>query len=127
MTQDEFKLFTGESVAYTDEYWERLVSVAKTRIASFLGLESLPEVNGEIPDDLKTLLANFMSATFYYQGSEDKVASKRIRNFSVSVKVNEARNAFERVSAKFPDIIEKYMAHKTVSAERSVFHREDYI
>lgn len=127
MTQDEYKLFTGESVAYTDEYWARLVGVAKTRIASFLGLDKLPEEKGELPDDLKMLLANFMSATFYYQGSEDKVASKSVRNFSISVKVNEAKNAFERVSKNYPDIVEKYMVGSSVSAERSVIHREDYI
>lgn len=127
MTQDEYKMFTGESVAYTDEYWARLVSVAKTRIASFLGLEELPKEGDTLPDDLKMLLANFMSATFYYQGSEDKVASKSIRNFSVSVKINEAKNAFERVSSNYPDIVEKYAVGSSVSAERSVFHREDYI
>ncbi len=127
LTQDEYKLFTGESVTYTEEYWERLVKIAEARLASFLGLSELPKVEGQLPDDLKLLLANFMSATFYYQGSEDKVTSKSVRNFSVSIKVNEAKNAFERLAERFPDIVEKYASYRTVSPERSVLHHEDYL
>ena len=59
MTQDDYKLWTGETVSYSETDWQRIVNVAKTRLASFLCLESWPE---QVADDLEMLLANFICA-----------------------------------------------------------------
>ena len=43
MTQDEYKLWTGEDASrYTEEEWAKVVAVAELRLASFLCLEKLP-------------------------------------------------------------------------------------
>lgn len=41
LTQDDYKLYTGESVHYSDEDWQKLVSMAAARLAGFLCLDSL--------------------------------------------------------------------------------------
>ncbi len=38
MTQDEFKLYTNQTVNYTDDDWAILVNIAESRLASFLSL-----------------------------------------------------------------------------------------
>lgn len=107
MTQDEYKLFTGETVTYSEEDWDILVDIASGRLASYLCLESLPST---LPNDLKLLLANFMCSVFTHQGSEGSVASKSVRNFSITFQSNIARNAYQSILAQYPDIISKYSA-----------------
>lgn len=125
LTQDEYKLFTGESISYSEEYWKRLVSNAQRRLASYLCLPNWPS---KAEDDLLELLANFMCAVFNYQGSNQKVASKTIRNFSISFRQNEASNAFEQLSNLYSDTIARYSkCGSGVSVERSTVHYDDYI
>lgn len=106
MTQNDYKLWTGETVAYTEADWQRIVNLAKTRLASFLCLEQWPE---QMADDLEMLLANFICAVLRWQGTpEASVNSKSVRNFTISFKDDSAVNAFAQVAKNYKDIIEKY-------------------
>lgn len=117
MTQDEFKLFTGEAVNYTEAEWQTLVNVAKSRLAQFLCLQNLPET---LPDDFKMLLANFMCAMFKFAGNgSEQVSSKSVRNFSISFTTNNARNAFSQILNEYSDIVEKYSLCNTMHVEIS--------
>jgi len=107
MTQDEYKLYTGqEAPAVVQSDWETLLGVAEMRLASFLCLETLPD---PLPDDLKDLLANFMSGVFETRGKgEERVSSKSVRNFTISFQSGTAATAFEQIAYKYGDIIAKY-------------------
>ena len=106
MTQDDYTLWTGETVNYSTSDWTRIVNVAKTRLASFLCLESWPE---QIADDLEMLLANFICAVLRWQGTpEASVSSKSVRNFTISFDKDSAVNAFSQLAKNYSDIIEKY-------------------
>lgn len=106
MTQDDYKLWTGETVSYDDADWKRIVDVAKTRLASFLCLESWPET---VADDLEMLLANFICAVLRWQGTpEAGISSKSVRNFTISFNSDSAVNAFTQIARNYSDIIDKY-------------------
>lgn len=106
MTQDDYKLWTGETVTYSEADWKRIVAVAKTRLASFLCLDLYPE---QTADDLEMLLANFICAVLRWQGTpEASVSSKSVRNFTISFNSDSAVNAFAQVAKNYGDIIEKY-------------------
>lgn len=105
MTQDDYKLWTGETVNYETEDWTRLVAVASGRLASFLCLDALPET---LPDDLEELLANFIAAVLKRQGDHAEVTTKRVRNFTISFGTTSAANAFAKIAGLYADIIEKY-------------------
>lgn len=106
MTQDEYKLFTGQTVNYTDDDWGIVVGVAESRLASFLCLEEFPELD-ESNYDLAELLANFIAAVFKFQGDSGTIESKSVRNFTINFK-SSATNAFEQIYKQYEDIIEKY-------------------
>lgn len=106
MTQDEFKLYTNQTVNYTDDDWAILVNIAESRLASFLCLSEFPELD-ENNQDLAMLLANFLAASIKFAGNSDQISSKSVRNFTISFKSN-ATNAFEQIYSQFEDIIEKY-------------------
>lgn len=128
MTQEEYKLFTGETANYSEEDWDKLVGVASTRLASFLCLDAIPEFSDD-NRDLEALLANFISASLKFSGTSDTVASKSVRNFTISFK-NNATNAFEQIYNQFSDVIEKYsQCDLGVKVENSKCYRcggEDY-
>ena len=118
MTQDEFKLFTNQSVSYTDTDWALLVNIAESRLASFLCLSEFPELD-ESNQDLAMLLANFLAASIKFAGNSDTISSKSVRNFTISFKSN-ATNAFEQIYSQFEDIIEKYSQCGTeINVERN--------
>ena len=106
MTQDEYKLFTGQTVNYTDDDWGIIVDVAESRLASFLCLEEFPELD-ESNYDLAELLANFIAAVFKFQGDSGTIESKSVRNFTINFR-SSATNAFEQIYKQYEDIIEKY-------------------
>lgn len=121
MTQDDYKLFTGQTVSYSSEDWAIIVGVAKERLASFLCLDTLPTLD-ETNRDLELLLANFLCATLKFQGAEDTLASKSVRNFTISFK-SSAANAFEQIYSQYRDIIEKYSnCGLKIKVERSDRH-----
>lgn len=106
MTQEEYKLYTGQTVNYSDDDFAIIVDIAESRLASFLCLEELPELD-ETNRDLAMLLANFISASIKFQGDADTIESKRVRNFTINFK-SSATNAFEQIANQYEDIIEKY-------------------
>lgn len=118
MTQDDYKLWTGLTVSYSEEDWERLVAVASSRLASFLCLEALPN---PMPDGLQALLANWMAAVLKWQGTGDaQVEEKRIRNFTIRFSSNSAANAFAQVAENYSDLISQYSECKdSIVVEKS--------
>lgn len=106
LTQDEYRLLTGQTVCFPDEEWDFLVDIAKSRLASLLCLEDFPELDDD-NKDLVVLLANFLCATLKFQGAPDTIESKSVRNFTINFK-SSATNAFEQIYSQYRDIIEKY-------------------
>lgn len=121
MTQDDYKLWTGETVSYSTTDWTRIVNVAKTRLASFLCLDKWPDT---MADDLEMLLANFICAVLRWQGTpEASVSSKSVRNFTISFSSDGAVNAFAQVAKNYSDIIEKYsQCDSGLTVEKSKFY-----
>lgn len=106
LTQEQYCLYTGQSVSYSDTDWTALVNIASGRLASLLCLEELPEL-GEETEDLAMVLSNFLCTTLKFQGAPDKIESKQVRNFTINFK-SSAANAFEQIYNQYEDIIEKY-------------------
>ena len=106
MTQDQYTLYTGQTVNCSDEDWEILLGIAEKRLASFLCLDTFPELE-EDNTDLAMLLANFLCATLKFQGAQDSIESKSVRNFTINFK-SSATNAFEQIYGHYKDIIDKY-------------------
>jgi hypothetical protein len=106
LTQENYCLFTGQSVSYSDTEWSAIVGVASSRLASLLCLEELPEITDET-QDLALLLSNFICTVLKFQGASDEVESKSVRNFTINFK-SSATNAFEQIYAHYKDIIDKY-------------------
>lgn len=121
MTQDEFKLFTNQTVSYNDTDWALLVNIAENRLASFLCLSEFPELD-ESNQDLAMLLANFLAATLKFAGNSDTISSKSVRNFTIQFK-SSATNAFEQIYSQYEDIIEKYSKCGTeIKVEKNACH-----
>lgn len=111
LTQDDYKLYTGESVNYADADWQKLVNMAAARLASFLCLEELPDNNvGKLPDNLAMLLANFLCLVLMNRGRNIPVTSKRVRNFTINYGSDGVTNAFAKLQENYSDIIAKYSA-----------------
>lgn len=110
MTQDEYKLWTGEDASrYTEEQWAKILTVAKLRLASFLCLKELPtDADGNLPADIEQLLANFIAEVIVHQGTTGEVESKHVRNFTIEFASTTAANAFAKISQQYGDIIERY-------------------
>lgn len=110
MTQDEYKLWTGEDASrYTEEEWAKVVAVAELRLASFLCLEELPtDDEGNLYDDIAQLLANFIASVIAHEGTSQSVESKHVRNFTINFKSGIAANAFAQIAQQYGDIIERY-------------------
>lgn len=120
LTQDDYSLWTGETVTFEDEDWCRTVKVASSRLASFLCLETLP---APLPDDLKDLLSNYISAVRTRQGGDAQVESKSVRNFTIRFRTDDGANAFAQVAKNYGDILAKYSACGFgVDVERNVRH-----
>lgn len=106
LTQENYCLYTGQSVSYSDTEWSAIVGIASSRLASLLCLEELPVFTDD-NQDLALLLANFICTVLKFQGASDEVESKSVRNFTINFK-SSAANAFEQIYAHYKDIIDKY-------------------
>lgn len=106
LTQDEYNLFTGQTVNYIDSDWTTIVLIAENRLASFLCLGEFPELDSS-NQDLAMLLANFIASVLEFQGDSGTIESKSVRNFTIKFK-SSATNAFEQIYKQYEDIIEKY-------------------
>jgi len=121
LTQEQYTLFTGQTNNCSDESWDILVGIAEMRLASFLCLEEFPELD-ETNQDLALLLANFLCTTLKFQGANDAIESKSVRNFTINFK-SSATNAFEQIYSHYEDIIEKYsQCDSGIKVERSARH-----
>ena len=125
LTQDDYKLYTGQTVNYIPADWTVIVAIAEERLASFLCLENFPDLDST-NQDLAMLLANFICATLKFQGAEDTIQSKSVRNFTINFK-SSATNSFEQIYSQYRDIIEKYSNCGTgIKVEHSVRHCCEY-
>lgn len=107
LTQEQFTLFTGQTVNYSASDWSTIVAVAELRLASFLCLDEFPELD-ETNIDLAELEANFIAGVLKYQGGNGAVESKSVRNFTIKFKSSSAANAFSLIAGQYGDIIDKY-------------------
>lgn len=107
LTQEQYTLFTGQAVNYSESDWSTIVAVAELRLASFLCLDEFPELT-EANVDLAELLANFICGVLKYQGGNGAVESKSVRNFTIKFKSSSAANAFSLIATQYGDIIDKY-------------------
>lgn len=110
LTQDEYKLYTGEATNYADDDWQKLVDLASSRLASFLCLDSLPSDEGVLEPSLGLLLANFICLMLADRGKNLRVTSKKVRNFTISYDNGSAANAFAELQQNYGDIIADYSA-----------------
>jgi len=109
LTQDDYKLYTGETTAFSETDWQKLVSMASVRLAGFLCLEELPkDSEGNLPADLTMLLANFICLMLAGRGRNLQVSSKRVRNFTINYQSSSVTNAFAKLKGEYSDIIAKY-------------------
>ena len=106
LTQDDYKLYTGEPANFSEEDWAKLVALASKRLASFLCLEELPELTDD-NSDLALLLANFICSTLSFRGNPEDVESKSVRNFTIKFREG-AANAYAQVYKNYSDIINAY-------------------
>jgi len=107
LTQEQYNLFTGQYVSYSETDWTAIVSVANIRLASFLCLDEFPELTDDNLD-LAELLANFIAGVLKYQGGADVLESKSVRNFTIRFKTSSAANAFSLIARNYADTIERY-------------------
>ena len=107
LTQEQYTLYTGLPVSYSDSDWTAIVTVAEMRLASFLCLETLPKLDSS-NQDLAMLLANFIAAVLKFQGDGNAIESKRVRNFTINFKSSSAADAFSQIASQYSDIIGKY-------------------
>lgn len=109
LSQDDYKLYTGETSTLSDEDWTKIVSMAAVRLAGLLCLEELPKDDkGNLPNDLQLVLANFICLMMSERGRNLRITSKKVRNFTINYGSESAANAFAKVSDTYPDIIAKY-------------------
>ena len=122
LTQEQYTLFTGQTVNYSDEDWETLTSIAISRLASLLCLEELPDVEDGKNQEFLVLVANFLCTALKFQGAPDTIESKSVRNFTINFK-SSATNAFEQIYSQYHDIIEKYeKCGIGIKVERNTWH-----
>lgn len=111
LTQDDYKLYTGETSNLSEEDWSKMVSLGAERLAGLLCLEELPtDTEGKLPAGLAMLLANFIYLIMSHRGSDSRVESKSVRNFTIKYGSSNVTGAFAKLSENYPDIIEKYSA-----------------
>lgn len=104
LTQEEYILFTGDSIEFDGEDWAILVEVAEARLASLLCFEEFPANPSNL---LKQLLANFMCAVFRFQGNgAERVESKSVRNFTIRFASDDAASALAQVAKNYGDLID---------------------
>lgn len=120
MTQDDYKLWTGQSSSYTSAEWTKITSAASTRLASFLCMDQLPS---PMPADFEEMMANFIAAVISHQGANGEIESKTVRNFRVDFRQSVAANAFASIYQQYGDVIERYSkCGPTITVEHSARH-----
>lgn len=120
LTQDDYKLYTGETSNLSDDDWAKVVSMSSVRLAGLLCLEELPtDEEGNLPDDFKLVLANFICLMLADRGRNLQVSSKRVRNFTINYSSSSAANAFAKVMEEYGDIVGKYSNCRGMAIEHN--------
>lgn len=121
LTQDDYKLYTGETSSLSDEDWSKMVALALFRLENALCLEEAPrDDEGNLLSDFAMLLANFIYLMLSHRGSDSRIESKSVRNFTIKFGSSGVTGAFAKLSENYPDIIEKYsQCGSTMSVEKS--------
>lgn len=120
LSQDDYKLYAGETSGLSDEDWTKIVSMSSVRLAGLLCLEELPtDEGGNLPDDFKLVLANFICLMLADRGRNLQVSSKRVRNFTINYSSSSAANAFAKVMEEYGDIVGKYSNCQSLAFERN--------
>lgn len=114
LTQDDYKLYTGETSNLSDEDWSKMVSLASSRLAAQLCLETLP---ADV-EEMNLVLANFICLMLADRGRNLQVSSKKVRNFTISYSNNGITNAFAKLSQEYGDILGKYSNCTGIAYER---------
>lgn len=110
LSQDDYKLYTGETSNFPDEDWSKIVSISAVRLAGLLCLDELPtDDDGNLAADLAMLLANFICLMVAHRGRDESVTSKRVRNFTINYG-NNVTSAFSKLNENYGDIVDKYSA-----------------
>lgn len=121
LTQDDYKLYTGETSNFSEDDWSKMVSMSAVRLAGMLCLEELPtDDSGNLPSDLAMVLANFIYLVLSHRGSDSRVTSKKVRNFSINYGSDGITGAFAKLGENYGDILDKYSnCGSTLSVERN--------
>ena len=116
LTQDDYNLYTNTATTFSDEDWEKLVSMSAVRLAGLLCLEELPTD----PDGLAMVLANFICLILDRRGNDSRISSKRVRNFTINYDNGSVSGAFSKLTENYGDILDKYSnCGSTLSVEQS--------
>lgn len=109
LTQDDYKLYTGETTNFSNEDWLKLTSLSSQRLLSLLCLEELPkDSKGNTPDDFQLVWANFIYLMLAHRGQDSRVTHKSVRNFSISYGSSSVSGAFAKLTDNYGDILEQY-------------------
>ncbi len=121
LTQDDYNLYTNTATTFSDEDWEKLVSMSAVRLAGLLCLEELPtDADGNLPDGLAMVLANFICLILDRRGNDSRISSKRVRNFTINYDNGSVSGAFSKLTENYGDILDKYSnCGSTLSVEQS--------
>lgn len=121
LTQDDYNLYTNTATDFSDEDWEKLVSMSAVRLAGLLCLEELPtDEDGSLPDNLAMVLANFIFLILKRRGSDSEIVSKSIRNYKVTFGTGRVSRAFSSLGQDYGDIIDDYSkCGSTLDVEQS--------
>lgn len=119
LTQDDYKLYTGETSNLSKEDWSKIVDLSSSRLAALLCLDALPtDEDGNSPEELNMVLANFICLMLADRGRNLQVSSKRVRNFTINYSNNGVTNAFAKLTQEYGDILGKYSNCKGYAFER---------
>lgn len=111
LSQDDYKLYTGVITKFPDEDWQKIVSMSAVRLAGFMCLEELPtDTDGNVSEEMKLVLANFICMLLAHRGTDNRIESKRVRNFTINYGSENAAGAFAKLAENYGDIIAKYSA-----------------
>lgn len=120
LNQDDYKLYTGETSNLSDEDWTKIVSLSAVRLAGLLCREELPtDDDGNLSEEMKLVLANFICLMLADRGRSLQVSSKRVRNFTISYNNSSVANAFAKTMQEYGDIIGKYSNCNGSAIERN--------
>lgn len=96
-----------------------MASLAAGRLEGLLCLNGLPkDAEGNLPSDFAMVMANFIYLMLSHRGSDSKVTSKKVRNFSINYGSDSVTGAFAKLRENYGDILDKYsQCGSTLSAE----------